>query len=80
MDKLQNIQSIKFTDDQMILEIDNHKYIIDLNQVSNRLLNATEEQRNNFEISPANYGIHWPLIDEDLAVNNLIKSSRELSA
>jgi hypothetical protein len=80
MDKLQNIHSIKFINDQMIIEIDDHKYIIDLNQVSNRLLNATEEQRNNFEISPANYGIHWPLIDEDLAINNLIKSSSVFSA
>ena len=80
MDKLQNIQSIKFIDDQMILEIDDHRYMIDLNQVSNRLLNATEVQRNNYEISPANYGIHWPLIDEDLAIHNLIKSSSELTA
>ncbi len=30
-----------------------------------RLENATEKQRNNFELSP--FGIHWPDIDEDLS-------------
>lgn len=30
------------------------------------LLNATKEQRNNFEIGY--YGIHWPELDEDLSM------------
>ncbi|MFZ9242817.1 MAG: DUF2442 domain-containing protein, partial [Sediminibacterium sp.] len=36
---------------------------------------ATKEERNQFEISPANYGIHWPLIDEDLSIKGLINKS-----
>ncbi|OYZ50723.1 MAG: hypothetical protein B7Y15_08625 [Bacteroidetes bacterium 24-39-8] len=27
-----------------------------------------------FTISPSGYGIHWPLIDEDLAVDAILKS------
>jgi hypothetical protein len=30
-----------------------------------RLLNATIDERENFELSP--YGIHWPELDEDLS-------------
>ena len=76
MDQLHKIQSIQFLEEEMIFEIDNHKYIIALKHISNRLLNASHEQRNLFEISPSNYGIHWPLIDEDLSLENLIKASK----
>ena len=33
-----------------------------------RLLNATDAQRAQFEISPGGYGIHWPGIDEDIII------------
>ncbi len=75
MDKLHKIQFISFQTDKMIVEIDNQKYLIDLKNVSRRLLNATDAERSNFEITHSNYGIHWPLIDEDLSIHNLIKSS-----
>jgi hypothetical protein len=32
-----------------------------------------ELQRSLFNISPAGYGNHWPLIDEDLSIDFLIK-------
>lgn len=37
-----------------------------------RLLHATPEQRNNFTISGAGFGIHWPDIDEDLSVHGML--------
>ena len=33
-----------------------------------RLAKATREELEKFEISPAGYGIHWPLIDEDISI------------
>ncbi len=33
---------------------------------------ANEQQKSHFEISPSGYGIHWPDIDEDLAIDSLI--------
>jgi hypothetical protein len=39
-----------------------------------RLINATPEQRHNYELGLA--GIHWPDIDEDLSVNGMLKGSR----
>jgi hypothetical protein len=42
-------------------------------QCSQRLSSATEQERMNAELSPGGYGIHWPLIDEDLSVNGLLR-------
>jgi hypothetical protein len=61
----------------MIIIIDHQQYNINLRQVSSRLLNASDEERNNYEFSPLNYGIHWPLIDEDLAINTLISRFKQ---
>ncbi len=73
MEKLNKIQSISFLDEEMIIEINDLKYNIALAQVSKKLLHATAEERKKYEISPANYGIHWTLIDEDLSINELLK-------
>lgn len=73
MEKLNKIQSISFQDEEMIIEIDDLKYNINLTKVSKKLLHATAEERNRYEISPANYGIHWALIDEDLSIKGLLK-------
>jgi hypothetical protein len=77
MEKLYNIHSIRFSKEEMIIIIDHQQYIINLRQVSSRLLNASDEERNNYEFSPLNYGIHWPLIDEDLSINTLISRFKQ---
>ncbi|MFZ0132794.1 MAG: DUF2442 domain-containing protein [Desulfobacterales bacterium] len=43
-----------------------------LKEVSPLLEKASEEQKNNFEISPSGYGIHWPLLDEDISIDSLL--------
>ena len=40
-----------------------------------RLLHATPEQRANWRISGAGYGIHWPDIDEDLSTQGLLQGA-----
>jgi hypothetical protein len=37
-----------------------------------RLLHATRGQRNNYVISGAGFGIHWPDVDEDLSVQGML--------
>ncbi|CAG0998408.1 hypothetical protein ANRL2_03792 [Anaerolineae bacterium] len=37
-----------------------------------RLLHATSEQRANWRVAGAGYGIHWPDIDEDLSTQGLL--------
>jgi hypothetical protein len=37
-----------------------------------RLLHATAQQRSNFQLIGAGYGIHWPDVDEDLSVHGML--------
>jgi hypothetical protein len=67
------IEQINFIDDLLKIEVDGKKYEFVLKEISPKLLEATAIERNFFKISPSGYGIHWPLIDEDLAVDGLIR-------
>jgi hypothetical protein len=40
---------------------------------SGKLASATPAQRAHAELSPGGYGIHWPLLDEDLSVHGLVQ-------
>lgn len=40
-----------------------------------RLLHATPEQRANWEIVGAGYGIHWPDVDEGLSAEGLLRGA-----
>ena len=40
-----------------------------------RLLHATREQRANWVIAGAGYGIHWEDIDEDLSTEGLLRGA-----
>lgn len=40
-----------------------------------RLMNATPNQRQRWEVSGAGYGIHWPEIDEDLSTEGLLRGA-----
>ncbi len=73
MEKMPNIQSIKFKQNSMIIHINDIEHCFELDKVSSKLFNATSIERNEYQISPANYGIHWPLIDEDLSIKKLLE-------
>jgi len=57
----------------MFLRVDGKQYEIDLAKQSERLANATQRQRENLEVPPSGYGIHWPDVDEDLSIDGLIE-------
>ncbi|TAL01356.1 MAG: DUF2442 domain-containing protein [Rhodospirillaceae bacterium] len=40
-----------------------------------RLLEAAPSQRENWKISGAGYGIHWPEIDEDLSADGILRGA-----
>jgi hypothetical protein len=70
--KFHTIDKVSFTGDQMVLDVDSKRVTVDLREASPRLASATDKQRQNFEISPSGYGIHWPELDEDLSVDGLL--------
>ena len=67
------IEGLTFDVNVMLLKVDGHIYRIALEKASSKLNVANEIERGLFKISPSGYGIHWPLIDEDLSIDNLLK-------
>jgi len=72
MQKVHDIQELSFEDGRMRLLVDGREYAFDLADISPSLLRASPEERMRYEISPSGYGIHWPLIDEDLSIDGLL--------
>jgi len=68
------IQNISFDESNILLIVDGQLIKVSLDHISKKLKNATEFQRNFYKISPSGYGIHWPLIDEDISVSALLKN------
>jgi len=66
------IRDLRFSGEYLVLTIDGHEKRFRISEVSSALGKASERERNTYEISPSGYGIHWPLIDEDLSVDALL--------
>ncbi|MGH8556042.1 MAG: DUF2442 domain-containing protein [Methylococcales bacterium] len=66
------LEGDKTGDGALYLVVDGNAAERDLKDVSQVLSNATEEEQREFEISPSGYGIHWPLIDEDISIDGLL--------
>jgi hypothetical protein len=72
MNRQHEVKGVSFENDHMRLEVDGREYMFDLKDVSTRLLHASAEERMKYEISASGYGIHWPLVDEDLSIDGLL--------
>ena len=68
-----NIETIYFEHNQICLKVDGKIIKLEIAAISQKLAVAADFQRNLYTISPSGYGIHWPLIDEDLSVDSLLK-------
>ena len=72
MEKAYKISNIYFDQENLVLILNDQKYSFKVNEISEKLAKADETSRNNFQISPSGYGIHWPSLDEDLSINGLL--------
>lgn len=73
MDKMHNVGSVRVDNTFLYLTVDGQSYRIRWDSCSSRLAKATLRQRKRLEVSPSGYGIHWPEIDEDLAITPLLQ-------
>jgi len=73
MEKAFNISNVRIDNDFLVLTVDNQLISLKLSDISKRLENASRQEREIIKISPSGYGLHWPLLDEDLSVNGLLK-------
>jgi hypothetical protein len=85
MKKYHEVHQVVFEGSKLYIHVDDQHLARELSEVSLPLLKATEDERNHYQVSPSGYGIHWPLIDEDLSIDGLLgidhaPLSEELSA
>ena len=66
------IKNLHFSGEYMILTIDGDEKKFRIKEISPALERASQDERNAYEISPSGYGIHWPLIDENLSIDGLL--------
>ena len=67
-------RSIAPTPDALTITTGSGTYSIPWEQCSPTLARASWIERSRAEMSPSGYGIHWPLLDEDLDIGPLLKS------
>ncbi len=71
----ERVKDVHFTADTVAVDlIDGRTIIVPLAWYP-KLLDATPEQRRNWQISGAGYGIHWPEVDEDLSTEGLLRGA-----
>jgi hypothetical protein len=72
MNKYHDVGEIKFHGAFLEATIDGVTKRFQLKNISPLLEKASEIERNTFEISPSGYGIHWPLLNEDISIDGLL--------
>ena len=77
---MHDVQMIDFEGTKMVLTVDGQVYRVDLPSDSARLANAKDAARRSYSVSPSGYGVHWPVIDEDLTIDGLIASAQQIQA
>jgi hypothetical protein len=66
-------KAIQTTPEALIVVMESGTVSIPWDRCSERLARASQAERDRAELSPSGYGIHWSLIDEDLAVGPLVQ-------
>ena len=71
----ERVKDVQFTEDTIAVDlVDGRTIVVPLAWYPS-LLDATAEQRRNWQMSGAGYGIHWPDIDEDLSTEGLLRGA-----
>lgn len=69
-------QEVKITEDSLSIDLDDGRTISVPLAWYPRLLHGTSEERNNWRLIGKGEGIHWPALDEDISVENLLNAKR----
>ena len=72
MKKYHQVENVHIEKGILHLIVDGNSIQREVQDVSPLLVAAKEEELNEFEVSPSGYGIHWPLIDEDISIDGLL--------
>ena len=67
-----SILNISIADDKMTAEFSDGRVVSIPMAWFPRLVKASQQQQQKFEISPSGYGIHWPEVDEDISIKSFV--------
>lgn len=71
----ERVAGVSFDADRLIVDLMDGRTIAVPLAWYPRLFNATAEQRSICEVAGGGYGLHWPLLDEDLSVEGLLRGA-----
>ncbi len=71
----ERVTDVACTEDMLIVDLADGRSISVPLAWYPRLLHATPQERDNWDIVGAGFGIHWPDIDEDLSVDGLLRGA-----
>ena len=71
----ERVKDVHFTEDTLAVDLLDGRTIVVPLVWYPKLLEASEEQRRNWKISGAGFGIHWPDLDEDLSTEGLLRGA-----
>jgi hypothetical protein len=80
MNQHHTVQNLAFEASWLILTVDGQTIRVPIEQASSRLAQASATEQQAYQVSPSGYGIHWPMIDEDLSIDGLLKLAQEQRA
>jgi hypothetical protein len=68
----ERVRKVRFSADSIHVELEDRRVISAPLAFYPRLLAASPEQLDNWQIAAAGFGIHWPDLDEDLSTEGLL--------
>jgi hypothetical protein len=71
----ERVKDVRFTEDTMAVDLLDGRTIVVPLVWYPKLVDASPEQRKNWILSGAGFGIHWPDTDEDLSTEGLLRGA-----
>lgn len=75
--KIHDVQVIQTDSEALYLQVDGAYLQIKWKDCSQQLSQASAVEREIIEVAPSGYGLHWPLLDEDLAIDPLLSRAHK---
>jgi hypothetical protein len=70
--RMVSAQNVQVTDDALIVDLSDGRTLSVPLAWFPRLMHGTQQERNNWRLIGDGEGIHWPDLDEDISIENLI--------
>jgi hypothetical protein len=71
----ERVKDVRFTEDTMSVDLLDGRTIVVPLAWYPKLQDASSEHRQNWRLSGAGFGIHWPDMDEDLSTEGLLRGA-----